>query len=88
MTDRKINDGDAALARIRAAMSGVHGARLEVVPLLLSGKGSAVQVYEVTATESGRFRHKKCGPLIVPGDGQTVADVLHMLGDMTSEATR
>lgn len=39
--------------------------------------GTAVQVY---------VKSRKVGPFILPADGQTVADTLHMLGELRSES--
>jgi hypothetical protein len=69
MADTKADD---MLAEIRAAMKHPD-VRLHL-PLTFT-HGVGVQVY---------IKGRKVGPLLFPPDGGTVADTLHMLGEMAA----
>ena len=59
---------------IRDAM-GDPNVALHLVPTF--GHGTAVRV---------KIKTRKIGPLLFPAEGQTIADVLHMLGTMVVES--
>jgi hypothetical protein len=61
------------LAKIREAMADPH-VSIRLVPTF--DHGTAAQVY---------VKSRKVSPLLFPGDGESLADVLHMLGTMAEE---
>lgn len=72
MQDTKAEPGDA-FDQIRDALC--NGGRIEITYVFrLNGKsGPGVQVFQ---------KSRKVGPILIPTEDQTVADVLHMLGQM------
>lgn len=78
-------DSQETLDRIRAAMK--DGARLDVTRLLLNPTHRwGVQVYERGKTKGGNDKWVKI-IMVLPNEGETVSDVLKMLGDMAQEET-
>jgi len=76
-----VTEPDEILPEIRKALTEGR-ARLEVVRIFFNPQFQwGVQVYAKDSTP-GRTRWKKLGPLILPNEGETVADVLRMLGEM------
>lgn len=64
---------EETLAEIREALASPHVA-LKFVHTFTHGR--AVQVYVKT---------RKVGPYLLPAEGQTIADVLHMLGTLAEQ---
>ena len=74
------------LVKVREAMA--TGARLDVVRLFFNPNHKwGVQIYSHSTTPSGRDKWTKI-ILILPDAGETVSDVLSMLGGMAEEADR
>lgn len=71
---------EETLARIRAAMR--EGARLDVVRTFSTTFPWGVQVYEKGRTRGGNDKWVKIPMTLFPSEGETVADVLAMLGGM------
>lgn len=72
------------LTQVREAMA--DGARLDVVRLFFNPKHKwGVHVYARSTTPTGREKWTKV-ILIIPNDGETVADALKMLGTMAVES--
>ena len=65
----------AALTEIREAM---HDPNVSIRLPHTFTHGRGVQVYVKT---------RKVGPIILRSEGQTLADLLHMLGDMAERST-
>lgn len=72
------------LVRIKKAMA--EGARLDVIRLFFNPDHKwGVQVYEKGKTKGGNDKWVKI-ILILPNEGETVTDVLTMLGKMAEDA--
>jgi len=75
----------ATIEGVREALRG--GARLDVVRLLFlvnSNHKWGVQVWKKDRTRGGNEKWTKV-VLLVPNDGETVGDLLKMLGEMVEE---
>lgn len=80
-----MDEGTALVERFRAAMR--DGARLDVLRLFFNPTHKwGVQVYERGKTKGGNDKWVKIPTLLLPSEGETIADVLKMLGDMAEEA--
>jgi hypothetical protein len=80
----KTASADDTLAKVRDAMR--DGARLDVVRLFLNPNHKwGVHVLAHSTTPSGRDKWTKV-VLIIPSDGETVADTLALLGTMAEES--
>lgn len=74
---------DAALEEIREAVKG--RVRFEIVRVFFNPRPEAIRIQREVTAPSGRKTWKDVGPLLFPGDDQTLADVFSMLVTMRHE---